>query len=219
MIILNMREGGAEPAETDNPVVVMRRDYIPDSAGPGKFRSGAASIADSLWLAPAEHRISSFHIRRPPGNGGVNGGGAGTLAGGWLWDSAAGSVAATPSFLPVTMADRMYREATPLMGVLDSESKELDPNGGTYHFMLASTTASANSMLRFVCNGAGGWGDALERDPHQVLIDVRDEYVTTGGAARDYGVVVLGDPVRDPEGLRIDEEATERLRAERRACR
>jgi N-methylhydantoinase B len=42
---------------------------------------------------------------------------------------------------------------------------------------------------------------------------VRDGYVTIAGAARDYGVVVVGDPEFDPEGLRIDVEATARLRA------
>jgi N-methylhydantoinase B len=45
-----------------------------------------------------------------------------------------------------------------------------------------------------------------------VLIDVRDGYVTIAGAARDYGVVVLGDPDEDPEGLVIDAAATARLR-------
>jgi len=33
--------------------------------------------------------------------------------------------------------------------------------------------------------------------------DVRDGYVTIAGAARDYGVVIKGDPERDPEGLTI----------------
>jgi N-methylhydantoinase B len=44
---------------------------------------------------------------------------------------------------------------------------------------------------------------------------VRDGYVTTEGAARDYGVVVAGDPDLDPEGLAVDLDATARLRAER----
>ncbi|EGD02251.1 hypothetical protein B1M_22482, partial [Burkholderia sp. TJI49] len=63
--------------------------------------------------------------------------------------------------------------------------------------------------------GGGGWGDPFARDPAKVLADVRDEYVSVAGAARDYGVVVTGDPRRDPEGLRIDEAATRRLRAAR----
>jgi N-methylhydantoinase B len=61
-------------------------------------------------------------------------------------------------------------------------------------------------------NGGGGWGDPFERDPAKVLHDVRDEYVSIEGAVRDYGVVVVGDPTSDPEGLRVDEDATAALR-------
>jgi N-methylhydantoinase B len=211
MIILNMLDGGCEPAEAGNPLVILRNDHIPDSAGPGRYRSGAASVTDSLWLASGEHRVSTFHIRRPPGGGGVNGGRAGTLAGGWLWDPKRSTVAGTPTFLPLDMSGPMYADSQPLMGVLDPESNELNPDGA-YHFLLDPTPASAGSIIRFVCNGAGGWGNPLERDPAMVLTDVRDEYVSIEGAARDYGVVVVGDPVQDPEGLRIDEEATARLR-------
>ena len=64
-------------------------------------------------------------------------------------------------------------------------------------------------------NAGGGWGDPLQRDPERVKCDVRDGYVTIEGAARDYGVVVVGDPERDPEGLDVDAEETERLRGER----
>jgi N-methylhydantoinase B len=47
--------------------------------------------------------------------------------------------------------------------------------------------------------------------------DVRDGYVSIEGAARDYGVVVTGDPAADPEGLAIDATATLRLRQQRQA--
>jgi len=43
---------------------------------------------------------------------------------------------------------------------------------------------------------------------------VRDEYVTIDGAARLYGVVVTGDPHEDPEGVAVDEAATDALRAQ-----
>ena len=211
MIILNMLDGGSEPAETGNPVVILRNDHLADTAGPGKHRSGAASVTDSLWLAPGEHRVSTFHIRRAPGGGGVNGGRAGTLAGGWLWDPKDTSVVRESTFLPLALADPVYAESQPLMGVLDPESKQLDAKGA-YHFLREPSVASAGSVVRFVCNGAGGWGDPLDREPEKVLADVRDEYVSIEGAARDYGVVVVGDPINDPEGIRIDEEATRRLR-------
>jgi N-methylhydantoinase B len=71
-------------------------------------------------------------------------------------------------------------------------------------------------MLRYVTCAGGGWGDALERDPELVKRDVRDGYVTIAGAARDYGVVLSGDPENDPEGLVLDLEASARLRASMR---
>ncbi|HEY2427497.1 MAG TPA: hydantoinase B/oxoprolinase family protein [Acidimicrobiales bacterium] len=216
MIFLNMIDGGCEPAESDNPVVILRNDHVPDSAGPGTHRSGAASITDSLWLASGQHRVSTFHIRRPPGGGGVVGGRPGSLAGGWLWDPATSPAVKTPGFLPVSMTDPVYEQATPLMGVLAADSKQLDPDG-EYHLMLDTIPAPAGSVIRFVCNGAGGWGDPLRREASNVLADVRDEYVTIEGAERDYGVVVVGDPLNDPEGLAVDEVGTARVRTERGA--
>ena len=55
-------------------------------------------------------------------------------------------------------------------------------------------------------------GDPLSRDPNKVLVDVRDGYVSVAGAARDYAVVIVGDPDTDPEGLTVDESATAALR-------
>jgi len=59
--------------------------------------------------------------------------------------------------------------------------------------------------------GGGGYGDPLERHPHDVLEDVIDGYVSLERAAKDYGVVV--NPI-DPELDRyaIDEQATAALR-------
>src|SRR3546814_2342020 len=82
----------------------------------------------------------------------------------------------------------------------------------------SANVSTPNSVLRYITNGAGGWGDPLERDPDRVRVDVRDEYVTIEGAARLYGVVVTGDPVEDPEGVAVDEEATSALRARLRAA-
>ncbi len=67
-----------------------------------------------------------------------------------------------------------------------------------------------DSLLFHSCGG-GGWGDPLERDAQAVCDDVRNEYVSIEGAERDYGVVV------DPTTLRVDDTATARLRAARRA--
>lgn len=62
-------------------------------------------------------------------------------------------------------------------------------------------------------SGGGGWGDPLARHPERVKVDVRDGYVSIDGAARDYGVVIVGDPARHPDQLVVDEAATAGLRA------
>jgi N-methylhydantoinase B len=36
--------------------------------------------------------------------------------------------------------------------------------------------------------GGGGYGDPATRDPEALAQDLRDGYVSTEGAARDYGV-------------------------------
>jgi N-methylhydantoinase B len=66
----------------------------------------------------------------------------------------------------------------------------------------------AGSIVELLTGGGGGFGAALERDPERVRVDVVDGYVSRAAAERDYGVV-LG------EGLEVDADATERLRAER----
>ncbi|MFB6359795.1 MAG: hydantoinase B/oxoprolinase family protein, partial [Halobacteriales archaeon] len=57
--------------------------------------------------------------------------------------------------------------------------------------------------------GGGGYGDPLNRAPAAVLEDVRDGKVSVEAAATDYGVII--------DDGSVDEVATERRRAERRA--
>jgi N-methylhydantoinase B len=61
--------------------------------------------------------------------------------------------------------------------------------------------------------GAGGWGDPLERDPRAVLKDVRNELISPAVAAQEYGVLI------DTHNWKVDEAATQRMRAEIRAAR
>ncbi len=75
--------------------------------------------------------------------------------------------------------------------------------------------AAAGATFRMTMASGGGWGDPLAREPALVLRDVRDGYVSIDGAARDYGVVVVGEPSRRPEDLAIDEAAMAALRRER----
>lgn len=62
-------------------------------------------------------------------------------------------------------------------------------------------------VLRVMTGGGGGWGNPFEREPEQVLQDVRDGFVSVTGARHDYGIAI------NPETLRFDEDETRRLRA------
>jgi N-methylhydantoinase B len=68
-------------------------------------------------------------------------------------------------------------------------------------------------VFRHELPGAGGWGEALDRDLALVAKDLRDGLVSVEAAARDYGVVAAGDPPV------IDPAATEALRARLKVTR
>jgi N-methylhydantoinase B len=203
----------AEAIEAGAPVVVLRHEIVPDTGGAGLNRGGNAVVRDSLWLQPAEHHIMSLRFKRPSGFG-VAGGADGTTGGIWLWEPKPSGFDGFPSSGPSS-----YRDAAPVAGFLDPDTNEPSRGGAyLYPYRVPSWHTEPMARLRYLTNSGGGFGEPLERDPERVTRDVRDGYVTIEGAARDYGVVVVGDPETDPEGLVIDVEATERLRAERRGA-
>lgn len=216
--ITNNIDPAVEAIESDSPVVVLRRDYVADTAGAGSFRGGAAVRKDTLWLTAADHStIGPLHTRMAAGTG-VNGGGTGTGQVAWMFPPDAHDVGAERALLPVDK--QIYARSRPLGGMLDPETKRLDPQGRYVYFAEEKVLRTTpGSYLRYQTGGGGGWGDPLDRDPQRVLADVRDEYVSIEGAARDYGVIVSGDPVRHPEALVLDEAATEKRRTEMRKAR
>jgi N-methylhydantoinase B len=165
-------------------------------------------LRDTMWLAPTEHHLMSLRAKRAAGFG-VEGGRDGRAGGVWVFDPPADGLDGAPGTGPDS-----FGAATPLAGVVDPDTHVLDPDGSyVYPFAQAGHATPPGAILRYVNSSAGGWGDPFERDPELVKRDVRDGYVTIAGAARDYGVVVVGDPDEDPEGLALDLEATERRRA------
>jgi N-methylhydantoinase B len=184
---------------------------MPDTGGPGKYRGGVGTYRDTKWLCRTTQSCTSPRARQP--SPGVHGGQPGRLGAAWVWSSDDVTID-LENPLPVTMHHSIYCKATPVLGVLDPITFEVDPHG-RYYSCETSIPAPPGSVVRSVSHGAGGWGDPFTRDPRRVLRDVRDGYVTTLGAQRDYGVLVIGDHDEDPEGLTIDWAATQALRAER----
>jgi len=66
--------------------------------------------------------------------------------------------------------------------------------------------------IRIETGGGGGYGHPHDREPERVLEDVTCGFVSRESAERDYGVVL------SPDGLKIDREATLRVRAHRPAA-
>jgi len=77
----------------------------------------------------------------------------------------------------------------------------------------STTTLRPDGVASIRTPGGGGYGDPLARPPGMVLSDVISEKVSVEAAREDYGVIV------DADAREVDEQATEALRAERRAAR
>ncbi|MEE3852997.1 hydantoinase B/oxoprolinase family protein [Gordonia sp. LSe1-13] len=210
--LANNLDPATEAIEADLPVVVLRKEYVADSCGAGFNRGGAAVVKDTFWRRASEHWTSPLRVRDDVGFG-VNGGCDGTRTGVWLFDDAEDRVVAGGG--QMSLDGEVLADSTPVAGMFDSDGFDLSQDGGTFfHYgknQIWRTRPGA--VWRYRTAGAGGWGAAKTRDPQRVLRDVRNGYVTVAGAARDYGVVVIGDPEIDPEGLSVDEIATAELRS------
>lgn len=210
--LANNLDPATESIEADIPAVILRKEYAPDTGGAGENRGGAGVLKDTMFVREAEHYSMPLHFKRPSGTG-VNGGEYGAAGGTWVIEPEQFDLGVERT-LPANGSEST-RDAIPVAGVLNPETKQPDPDGEYYYFARVPVwQTKPNTIFRYLTNGGGGFGRPLERDPQRVLTDVRDGYVTIQGAARDYGVVVLGDPDRDPEGLEIDGSATERLRSQ-----
>ena len=154
--------------ESDTPLIVEKRELIPDSAGPGKMKGGLGrsvvfSIPDDEYapVPPVNLGIQSGRYQYPPEG---------------LFNGKDGSRA------------RFLINGEP---------------GNPYGL----TQVGPGDVVIMDAAGGGGFGDPLEREPELVENDVADGYVSIERAKEDYGVVI------DPETLKIDANASEKLRA------
>lgn len=208
--LANNLDPATESIELDFPVVVLKKEYVADTAGAGFYRGGAAVAKDTLWLSDVQHYSMPLHFKKPSGFG-VLGGRDGRTGGVWVWEPEVYDIRTEKNILG-TEPD-IYRRAIPVAGRLDPETQVPDENGTYFYFARVPIWKTKPfTVFRYLTNGGGGWKDPLLRDPELVCRDVRDEYITVQGAERDYGVVIKGNPATDPESVKVDYEATRRLR-------
>ncbi len=210
MYLANNLDPSTEAIEIDVPVVVLRKEYVSDTAGPGTNRGGAGVLKDTLWRTATEHYSMPLHLKNPSGFG-VNEGRSGRTGAVWTWDPEHFDIEKEKKLLGHDAAT--YSRSTPVAGKLNPETKTPSADGEYYYFATVPIwQTKPNAIFRYITNGGGGWGDPLLRDPERVKRDVRDEYCTIEGAKRDYGVAIIGDPLIDPEELEVDYEQTNALR-------
>ena len=165
-IPINYSNTPAELVEAEQPIVVERYGFVPDTGGPGRYRGGLALVRDLRFLCD-EATLQVRADRRKFQPYGLHGGRPGAAS------------------------------QNVLIGTDGAE--RLLPS----KFLL---TIRRGEQFRLVLAGGGGYGDPCERDPEQVLEDVRQGKVTVAHAHEAYGVVIDGQPPR------VDLAETERLR-------
>ena len=207
----NVMDMSVEALEEDYPLLIVRKEFVPDRGGPGRWRGGAGVVYDRIVLAPAEVRVLILHLRRLPW--GSAGGGDGRAGAAWR-----GFADGDPRVWLEAgefSASRDDPRLTPIAGHFDDAGRVVAPSDrGAWAASVWSEDVAGNTLYRVLTPGGGGCGDAFQRDPEAVLRDVRDGFVSVDGARRDYGVVVSGD-YENPCAIAVDVEATEALRARR----
>ena len=186
---MNMPALSTEVIELANPLVILEAEAVPDSSGAGYHRGGAGMATTIQYMHGGTHHDS---IARSDSHApGARGGSAGR-----------------PTQVRVFEA----RGEESQLGTLPAQS-------ATWHDLPSDGVMACGPGVAFrrVMAAGGGWGDPLDREPERVVRDVRDGYVTIDCAASNYGVVVIGDPHRDPEHLAVDEDATAELRRRARS--
>jgi len=172
----------------------------------------------NLIRATAEVNESIFPVRHEWCDYETDTGGAGQ------WRGCPGSRVVKRVLAPAGLSTWMVGMKYPMAGV--EGGLDGSPNRLTVRFDTrpAPVTNIANAVphdageaFEYVYGGGGGYGDPLDRDPERVRDDVLDEYVSPAAAERDYGVVLRGS--LEALDLAVDEQATRRLRAQRRAGR
>ncbi len=181
---------------------------------------GAMNVSfGNLIRATAEINESIFPHRQMARDYAIDTGGPGK------WRGCPGSLYVKELTAPATVYSYVVGRKYPMPGIAggtDGAPNEMSCRVGSPQEFVSfgpskQVPHEAGESYAYRYGGGGGWGDPLDRDPEKVKDDVLDEYVSIEGARRDYGVVLTGSV--EELNLRIDREATERLRAEMRATR
>lgn len=182
--------------EMQYPILYLYRREEPDVGGAGRWRGGTG-----MGLAFAVHDAKS-PIRMQ------------TLAAGVTFPNAIGLSGGEPG----GSIQYLLRHGAKVDELLADGTVPVEPEqvGGEEKLLdfKGISQLEADDALFVRCATSGGYGDPLDREPERVAEDVRQGYVTTGTAAKIYGVVIGSGGDADPAAT---EARREEIRNERRA--
>ena len=186
-----------EVNEQKNPLFYLHRRLAPDTGGAGRRRGGmGAEVALTISIPQAEALVMT-HGLEVPNSVGLSGGQPGGVIAQSLAKDFLAHAGDRPAVRPLD-AD-YHRDFAPL-----------GPKPGAFPMTSADVFA-------VTWQGGGGIGDPLDRDPDDVVADVRRGVVSRHAAETDYGVVLRADGRGAVNGWHRDETALRRreIRASR----
>ena len=199
-----------EWAEMYFPFLYFSRRQAVDSGGYGKFRGGLN--LETIQMVYGTEDLNTDYLPGPEG-GEVRGFGlfGGYPTGSILQDS---MLFLTPEKdLKIKLSKGAYPVTTDQLeswgvNVRKSNQISLQRQLGGIRIKVPQY-----SIINYSYGSGGGFGDPLDRDPHKVSEDVRNEAVTMGNAIKIYGVVFQTDTL--DVDLKKTDEWREQLRKER----
>ncbi|WP_019170168.1 hydantoinase B/oxoprolinase family protein [Pseudaminobacter salicylatoxidans] len=174
--------------------------------------AGGVTYRDSIELDELKHPLH-IHMQRLA----VDTGGVGHFRG-----APAAEVVYGPKFDPMTVVIPSDGQHFPPQGVLGGGAGSA---GRTYRVTregerqrlpnVCTVELQPGELIHGIDCGGGGYGSPLERDPHRVLNDLLEGWISAEAASELYGVVCVATD--DDGGLAVDARATEAKRNSLRA--
>ncbi len=175
----------AENAEALGPILVLFSKSRQDSGGAGKFRGGVSGESAFKLHGVNKAEALIFWVGKGLAASGIFGGNPGA-----------------PSMIAI-------KKNSNIMELLPKKLPDWNDIAGEEQILSGSNPPillDEKDVILLSSAGGGGYGDPMERNPHLVLEDVREGYVSIEQASEDYGVVI------NPESLNLSEEETAKLR-------
>lgn len=149
-----------ETMELLYPVICTEREFLPDSAGAGKYRGGVGMKISWQILQDATLNLGMGRTRSgPPG---VCGGKEGK---------------------PGKIILQMGQEDEKVIGGYTEKGEYLMT-------MFDNYPMKKGQIVTQLTQGGGGWGDPKERDKDMIDDDLKNGFVTREGLKRDYGIEI-----------------------------